>query len=81
MKTYTLDTVNGRKSFNGKCRVIEDNNVLKLLSYDTIVAEYNKNTDEVKVNGYYSQTTMSHINSFLNHVGKPKLNKKDLILK
>ena len=79
MKTYTLYPINGRKSFNGKCRVIEENDTLKLQSYDTIVAEYNKKTDEVKVNGYYSVTTMTHINSFLNHVGKPKRNKKDLI--
>ena len=79
MKTYTLDPINGRKSFGGKCRVIEDNDTLKLQSYDTIVAEYNKQTDEVKVNGYYSSTTMTHINSFLNHVGKPTMSKKELV--
>lgn len=79
MKTYELSPINGRKSFNGKCRVIEDNSILKLQSYDTIVAEYNKNTDEVKVNGYYSATTMTHINSFLNHVGKPTTTKKEIL--
>ncbi len=53
MQTFELKPINGRKSFGGKARVIIENNKAKLLSYDTIVAEFT-------INGKYSQTTNTH---------------------
>lgn len=64
MQTFELKPVNGRKSFGGKARVIVENNTAKLLSYDTIVAEYNLKSKKFTINGKYSRTTNTHINSF-----------------
>lgn len=78
MNTFQLTPVNNRKSFYGKCRVIEENGISKLQSYNTIVAEYNHAENKMKVNGYYSQTTASHINAFLSYYGFDTCNKKEL---
>lgn len=78
MKTFQLTPVNGRKSFNGKCRVIEENGISQLKSYETIVAEYNHRTNKMRVFGYYSPTTMSHINAFLVHYGFQACSKSEL---
>ena len=64
MKTFELAPVNGRKSFGGKAKVIVENNKAKLLSYDTIVAEYDLKSKKFVINGKYSKTTNTHINSF-----------------
>lgn len=69
MQTFELTPINGRKSFYSKARVIIENNIAKLLSYDTIVAEYNTETKEFKENGKYSMTTNTHIKSFKNYYG------------
>jgi len=66
---FELTPTNGRKSFNGKCKVIVENNKAELLSYDTIVAEINLETKEYKQNGNYSQTTNTHINAFKQFYG------------
>ena len=78
MKIFELTPTNGRKSFNGKARVIEENGVSKLLSYDTFVAEFNHAENKMKVNGYFSPTTATHINSFLNYYGFDTCSKKEL---
>ena len=64
MQTFELKPANGRKSFGGKARVIVENNKAKLLSYDTIVAEYDLKSKKFVINGEYSKTTNTHINSF-----------------
>ena len=64
MQTFELKPVNGRKSFGGKARVIIENEKAKLLSYDTIVAEYDLKNKKFVINGKYSATTNAHINSF-----------------
>lgn len=78
MKTFELTPTNGRKSFYGKARVIEENGVSQLESYDTIVAEYNPRGNKVRVFGYYSPTTATHINAFLNYYGFDSCSKKEL---
>lgn len=78
MKVFELNPINGRKSFYGKAVVIEKDKVFKLKSYNTIVAEYNEETEEIKINGYYSQTTGQHINSFLSHFGFNTMTKKEI---
>ena len=62
----------------GKCQVIEENGISKLQSYETIVAEYNHNTNMMKVFGYYSTTTARHINAFLEYYGFDTCSKKEL---
>jgi len=67
-----------QKSFYKKAKVITENNVIKLQSYNTIVAV--KEGNKVKVKGYYSKTTAIHINEFLMQQGAKKLSKKELEL-
>ena len=79
--TYPMETltpVNGRKSFYGKCKMINGGDSIQLKSYDTIVAEFNQETGIINVFGWYSRTTASHINSFLNHFGLTPANKKEM---
>lgn len=64
MKTFELTPQNGRKSFYGKAKVIETDDKIELKSYDTIVAQINKQTNEFTVNGKYSLATNTHIKSF-----------------
>ena len=64
MKTFELTPANGRKSFGGKARVLVENNKAKLVSYDTIVAEYDLKSKKFVINGEYSKTTNTHIKSF-----------------
>lgn len=78
MKTFELTPINGRKSFGGKARVIEGDGISKLLSYDAFVAEFNHTKNKMKINGYFSQTTASHINAFLNYYGFDSCSKKEL---
>lgn len=69
MKVYELSPVNGRKSFYGKARVIEqDNGDIELISYNTIVARIHDGKFQRLWDGY-SQTTMNHINSFVRSFG------------
>ena len=74
-----------RKSFYGKAKVYKDNKGhLLLMSYSTIVAEITDGAvtesgqDEVKVNGWYSQTTSRHINDFLYQHGFKTMSKKEM---
>ena len=64
MQTFELKPVNGRKSFGGKARVIIENRKSKLLSYDTIVAEFDLKSNKFVIYGEYSKTTNTHIEAF-----------------
>ena len=69
MKMFELKPINNRKSFYNKATVIEkDNGDIELKSYDTIVARISNGKFERLWNGY-SQTTMNHINAFINLYG------------
>lgn len=69
MKVFELKPINNRKSFYGKAVAIEqDNGTIELKSYNTIVARIVKGKFERLWSGY-SQTTMSHINAFINAYG------------
>lgn len=69
MKEFYLIPNNNRKSFYNKATVIEkDNGDIELKSYNTIVARISKGKFERLWNGY-SQTTMNHINAFINLYG------------
>ena len=64
--TSELKPIN-RKSFYGKAKMIREQNKTKLLSYNTIVAVHDHQTNEMDIKGYYSATTMRHINAFRNY--------------
>ena len=76
MKTYTLYPINGRKSFNGKCRVIEDNdtrsNILikdgeNILTISMFCAKYNLNSKIVykRLKTIYNNDTNKLYEAFL----------------
>lgn len=73
MKVFELTPTNGRKSFGGKAKVIIDNGKAQLLSYTTIVAEFNTQTNEFKqvLQGKLSNTTSSHLKAFKNYYSIP----------
>lgn len=68
MRITELIPVNGRKSFGGKAKVIDTENAIELLSYETIVAKYNKNSKKFEVLGKHSMTTNTHIKAFKNYL-------------
>lgn len=78
MNIFELTPTNGRKSFGGKAIVREAFEVSTLFSYGTEVAQYNHQTNEMKVDGYFSATTGTHINAFLEFYGFDKCTKKEL---
>ena len=49
-----------------------------LISYTTRVASYNHNTNKMSIYGTFSNTTMRHINAFLEYYGFDKVSKKDV---
>lgn len=73
-KIYTLcENIEG---FYNKALVYNNNNNYLLMSYDTVVTEYN---DKIMyLYGYYSQTTAKHINSFLEKFGFQTMSKKEI---
>lgn len=49
-----------------------------LYSYDTVVATYDHLSNKMTVNGWYSDTTATHINAFLDFYGFDTCTKKEL---
>ena len=78
MKTFALIPTNGRASFNNKATVIVNDNISTLISYNTEVASYNHLENKIVVHDYFSATTLTHINSFLNYYGFDTVSKKEL---
>jgi hypothetical protein len=82
MKVIKL-TPQNRKSFYGKCKVLESNTgILKLISYNTEVATYNKVTGKfwnTKNENELTNTTLRHIKAFQIYLGLEPQNKKQLI--
>jgi len=66
------------QSFYGKAKVIEIENDVFLMSYDTIVAFYNRETKIAKVVDTYSATTLRHIKEFLRQSGFKAETKKQI---
>lgn len=79
METELKAEYTTQKSFYGKAVVIRDGMVDKLKSYKTIVAEYNHQTNELKVHGWYSRTTAMHINEFAQQLGFDKMTKAEML--
>lgn len=71
-RVFELTPIDTRKSFSGRCKVLESNSKYYLLSYTTIVCYWDKNNNKfTKLWNDYSVTTMRHINSFMNFIGFP----------
>ncbi len=66
------------QSFYGKAKVIEIENDVFLLSYETIVAFYNRETKIAEVVDTYSATTLRHIKEFLRQSGFKAETKKQI---
>jgi hypothetical protein len=66
------------KSFYGKAKVIEIENDVFLMSYDTIVAYYNRGAKIAQVFDTYSATTLRHIKEFLKQSGFKAESKKQI---
>ena len=66
------------KSFYGKAKVIEIENDVFLVSYDTIVAFYNRGAKIAQVFDTYSATTLRHIKEFLKQSGFKAESKKQI---
>ena len=66
------------KSFYGKAKVIEIENDVFLMSYDTIVAFFNRDTKVAKVIDTYSATTLRNIKEFLKQSGFKAETKKQI---
>lgn len=66
------------QSFCGKAKVIEIENDVFLVSYDTIVAFYNRETKIAEVVDTYSATTLRHIKEFLRQSGFKAETKKQI---
>ena len=58
-----------RKSFYNKAKLYYiDDDIILLLSYDTVIIAYNKNNNILKFadnEDYYTMTTLSHVKEFL----------------
>ena len=67
------------QSFYGKAKVFEIENDVFLMSYDTIVAFFNRDTKVAKVIGTYSATTLRHIKEFLKQSGFKAETKKQIM--
>lgn len=66
------------KSFYGKAKVIEIENDVFLMSYDTIVAFFNRSAKIAQVFDTYSATTLRHIKEFLRQSGFKAETKKQI---
>ena len=66
------------QSFYGKAKVIEIENDVFLVSYNTIVAFYNRETKIAEVVDTYSATTLRHIKEFLRQNGFKAETKKQI---
>lgn len=62
---FELTPVNGRQSFYGKCYVEQNDGICKLYSYDTLVMSIDRDKQLHRHWDGESQTTMSHIKSFV----------------
>lgn len=63
-EVYDLIPTNGRKSFNGKAKVIVAGNYKYLKSYDTIIGYKDRNGKAHRLSDYRSNTTDCHIKAF-----------------
>lgn len=70
IRSFELEPIDNRKSFYGKCKVIEMEDGTKILkSYNTYVCKIDPDGTFHRTWAYYSFTTMRHINAFIDYYG------------
>lgn len=79
MKTELTTRYDSCKSFYGKAQIEDEGDEVKLYSYGTLAATYNKKTREPTVYNLCSQTTTRHVKEFFKQMGLPVTGKKDLL--
>jgi N-acetylglutamate synthase-like GNAT family acetyltransferase len=79
MQTYLQPINSNCQSFYKKAKTEQSGNIISLISYSTIVASYNIESEEMTIKDWYSTTTARHINEFLTQYGFPKMNKAEMI--
>lgn len=70
-----------QKSFYGKAQLKETSDGMELFSYNTLVSKY-YNNGSLKVthdSNYLTNTTLRHINEFIQQMGYSKKTKKEII--
>lgn len=79
MRSFELIPTDGRKSFYGKAVVMQDNTTAYLRSYSTIVGKIENGTFyrcwKLEENEHATNTTLRHINAFLQAFGLSKISK------
>lgn len=65
MRIFDLPPKNGRKSFYGKAKIIEQDGEKILSSYDTFVAKITTDNKVIRLWNGNSNTTATHFKSFL----------------
>lgn len=77
IKTFKCNTLK-----NNSCIELRDENNSAIesymISYSTMVVSYSHRDKKMTVYGWYSPTTMRHINSFLSHFGYETMTKKQV---
>lgn len=65
IRIYEPAPINGRLSFNGKCKIVEYGTGTRyLFSYDTLVMIFKRHEYKRTWSGY-SATTLSHVSAFM----------------
>lgn len=76
MTTFLMPQFSSQKSFYNKARVRMNDNEIDLISYNTLVAKIKKG--KLEIYNLQSQTTIRHINEFIQQNGFGKMSKKEL---
>lgn len=80
MNIYKMKPIyDNAKSFYKKAIVETNNDIIKLISYNTIVATIDLNTNKATIKNTYSQTTLRHIKEFLKQHKFKAHNKKQIL--
>ena len=77
MKRFYQLEMNDHQCGTKSAYVAENDKIIALKSYNTIVAFISKRTKKVYIRGWYSMTTSHHLNRFLNEYGYQPIYKKD----
>lgn len=76
MKTFYI---NNKKNNHVNEYTVDGEQYQDLISYTTRVAYYNVTEGFIKVHGWFSATTASHINDFLEHHGCNRMTKAEMM--
>lgn len=79
MKRFYQLKMNDHQCGTKSAYVAENDKIIALKSYNTIIAFISKRTKKVYIRDWYSITSARHLNRFLNEYGYKPIYKKDYI--